>query len=190
MADLKDLLGDAYKEDMTFDEVNAALAEKDLVDKSQFEGFVPKSLLEKANSEAADYKKKWKAASSEQGRKAIEEAEQKAQAEEELKSLRRENKVSKYEKQYLAQKYDPKDAFDIAEALYDGDMDTVFKIQQKHDDEVRKSIKAEIMKDMTAPPSGNQKTVDYSKQIAEAQERGDMVMVASLIRQQAEANAK
>lgn len=40
MADLKDLLGDAYKEDMTFDEVNAALAEKDLVDKSQFEGFV------------------------------------------------------------------------------------------------------------------------------------------------------
>lgn len=91
MADLKDLLGDAYKEDMTFDEVNAALAEKDLVDKSQFEGFVPKSLLEKANSEAADYKKKWKAASSEQERKAIEEAEQKAQAEEELKSLRREN---------------------------------------------------------------------------------------------------
>ena len=146
MADLKDLLGDAYKEDMTFDEVNAVLAEKDLVDKSQFEGFVPKSLLEKANSEAADYKKKWKAASSEQERKAIEEAEQKAQAEEELKSLRRENKVSKYEKQYLAQKYDPKDAFDIAEALYDGDMDTVFKIQQKHDDEVRKSIKAEIMK--------------------------------------------
>ena len=69
-------------------------------------------------------------------------------------------------------------------------MDTVFKIQQKHDDEVRKSIKAEIMKDMPAPPSGNQKTVDYSKQIAEAQERGDMVMVASLIRQQAEANAK
>lgn len=190
MADLKDLLGDAYKEDMTFDEVNAALAEKDLVDKSQFEGFVPKSLLEKANSEAADYKKKWKAASSEHDRKAIEEAEQKAQAEEELKNLRRENKVSKYEKQYLAQKYDPKDAFDIAEALCDGDMDTVFKIQQKHDDEVRKSIKAEIMKDMPAPPSGNQKTVDYSKQIAEAQERGDMAMVASLIRQQAEANAK
>ena len=46
------------------------------------------------------------------------------------------------------------------------------------------------MKDMPAPPSGNQKTVDYSKQIAEAQERGDMAMVASLIRQQAEANAK
>lgn len=190
MADLKDLLGDAYKENMTFDDINSALAERDLVDKSQFDGFVPKTLLDKANSEAADYKKRWKAASSEQERKAIEEAEQKAQAEEELKNLRRENKVSKYEKQYLAQKYDPKDAFDIAEALYDGDMDTVFKIQQKHDDEVRKNIKAEIMKDMPAPPSGNQKTVDYSKQIAEAQGRGDMVMVASLIRQQAEANAK
>ena len=190
MADLKDLLGDAYKEDMTFDDVNSALAERDLVDKSQFDGFVPKTLLDKANSEAADYKKKWKAASSEQERKSIEEAEQKAQAEEELKTLRRENKVSKYEKQYLAQNYDAKDAFDIAEALYDGDMDTVFKIQKKHDDEVRKNIKAEIMKDMPAPPSGNQKTVDFSKQIEEAQANGDMARMASLIRRQAEANAK
>ena len=107
-----------------------------------------------------------------------------------MKTLRRENKVSKYEKQYLAQNYDAKDAFDIAEALYDGDMDTVFKIQKKHDDEVRKNIKAEIMKDMPAPPSGNQKTVDFSKQIEEAQANGDMARMASLIRQQAEANAK
>lgn len=190
MADLKELLGDAYKEDMTLDDINTALAGIDLVEKSQFDGFVPKTLLEKANSEAADYKKKWKAASSEQERKAIEEAELKAQTEEELKNLRRENKVSKYEKQYLSQKYEAKDALEIAEALYDGDMDTVFKIQQKHDEEVRKNIKAEIMKDMPAPPSGNQKTVDYSKQIAEAQAAGNMVLAASLIRQQAEANAK
>lgn len=97
MADLKNLLGDSYKEGMTFEEVNAALAERDLVDKSQYEGFVPKTLLEKANSEAADYKKKWKEASSEQERKTIEEAEHKAKVDEELKSLRRENKVSKYE---------------------------------------------------------------------------------------------
>lgn len=190
MADLKDLLGDAYKEDMTIDDINSALAERDLVDRGQFDGFVPKSLLEKANSEASDYKKKWKAASSEQERKAIEEAEQKVQMEEELKALRRSSRVSEFEKQYITQGYNAKDAAEIAEALYDNDMETVFKIQGKHNEDMRKSIKAEIMKDMPVPPSGNQQKVDYSKEIAEAQNSNNMPLMASLIRKQAEANAK
>lgn len=190
MADIQSLLGDAYKEGMTLEEVNEALAERELVDKSQFDGFVPKSLLDKATSEAADYKKKWKAASSAQEQKEIEEAEKQAQIEEELKTLRRASKVSDYEKQHLALKYDEKDAKEIAEALYDGDMDTVFRLQKKHEEALQKSIKAELMKQMPTPPSGNQTNIDYSKQIAEAQANGDMALAASLIRQQAETNAK
>lgn len=189
MADLKELLGDAYKEDMTFEDINAALAERELVDKSQYDGFVPKTLLEKANSEAADYKKKWKAATSEQEQKQIEDAEKQAQIEEELKTLRRSSKVSEYEKQHLALKYDEKDAKEIAEALYDGDMDTVFRLQKKHEEALQKAIKADLLKDMPTPPAGNQTTIDYSKQIAEAQESGDMALMASLIRQQAAASA-
>ena len=189
MADIQSLLGDAYKEGMTLEEINAALADRELVDKSQYDGFVPKSLLEKANSEAADYKKKWKAASSEQEQKAIDDAEKQAAIEEELKTLRRASKVSDYEKQHLALKYDEKDAREIAEALYDGDMDTVFRIQKKHEEALQKSIKADLMKQMPTPPSGNQTTIDYSKQIAEAQASGNMVLMAALIRQQSEANA-
>ena len=189
MADIQSLLGDAYKEGMTLEEINAALADRELVDKSQYDGFVPKSLLEKANSEAADYKKKWKAASSEQEQKAIDDAEKQAAIEEELKTLRRASKVSDYEKQHLALKYDEKDAKEIAEALYDGDMDTVFRIQKKHEEALQKTIKADLMKQMPTPPSGNQTTVDYSKQIAEAQASGNMVLMAALIRQQSEANA-
>ena len=189
MADLKELLGDAYKEDMTFEDINAALAERELVDKSQYDGFVPKTLLEKANSEAADYKKKWKAAASEQEQKQIEAAEKQAQIEEELKTLRRSSKVSEYEKQHLALKYDEKDAKEIAEALYDGDMDTVFRLQKKHEEALQKAIKADLLKDMPTPPAGNQTTIDYSKQIANAQASGDMALMASLIRQQAAASA-
>lgn len=189
MADLKELLGDAYKEDMTFEDINAALAERELVDKSQYDGFVPKTLLEKANSEAADYKKKWKAAASEQEQKQIEDAEKQAQIEEELKTLRRSSKVSEYEKQHLALKYDEKDAKEIAEALYDGDMDTVFRLQKKHEEALQKAIKADLLKDMPTPPAGNQTTIDYSKQIAEAQASGDMALMASLIRQQAAVSA-
>lgn len=189
MADLKELLGDAYKEDMTFEDINAALAERELVDKSQYDGFVPKTLLEKANSEAADYKKKWKAAASEQEQKQIEDAEKQAQIEEELKTLRRSSKVSEYEKQHLALKYDEKDAKEIAEALYDGDMDTVFRLQKKHEEALQKAIKADLLKDMPTPPAGNQTTIDYGKQIADAQASGDMALMASLIRKQAAANA-
>ena len=189
MADLKELLGDAYKEDMTFEDINAALAERELVDKSQYDGFVPKTLLEKANSEAADYKKKWKTAASEQEQKQIEDAEKQAQIEEELKTLRRASKVSEYEKQHLALKYEEKDAKEIAEALYDGDMETVFRLQKKHEEALQKAIKADLLKDMPTPPAGNQTTIDYSKQIADAQASGDMALMASLIRQQAAANA-
>lgn len=189
MADIQSLLGDAYKEGMTVEEMNEVLADRELVDKSQFDGFVPKSLLDKATSEAADYRKKWKAASSDQEQKAIEDAEKQAAIEEELKSLRRSTKVSEYEKQHLALKYDEKDAKEIAEALYDGDMDTVFRLQKKHEEALQKSIKADLMKQMPTPPSGNQTTVDYSKQIAEAQASGNMALMASLIRQQSEANA-
>ncbi len=189
MADIQSLLGDAYKEGMTLEEINVALADRELVDKSQYDGFVPKSLLEKANSEAADYKKKWKAASSEQEQKAIDDAEKQAAIEEELKALRRASKISDYEKQHLALKYDEKDAKEIAEALYDGDMDTVFRIQKKHEEALQKSIKADLMKQMPTPPSGNQTKVDYSKQIAEAQASGNMALMAALIRQQSEANA-
>ncbi|NSI89842.1 hypothetical protein [[Clostridium] scindens] len=190
MADIQSLLGDAYKDGMTIDEINTALAERELVDKSQYDGFVPKSMLDKANSEAADFKKKWKAASSAQEQKEIEEAEKQAQIEEELKTLRRSAKVSDYEKQHLALKYDEKDAKEIAEALYDGDMDTVFRIQKKHEDALQKSIKADLMKQMPIPPAGNQQKIDYSKQIAEAQASGNMALMASLIRQQTEANAQ
>jgi len=42
---------------------------------------------------------------------------------------------------------------------------------------------------MPGAVSGNQVKVDYSKQIAEAQAEGNMALVASLIRQQTEANA-
>ncbi|WP_455535437.1 hypothetical protein [Roseburia inulinivorans] len=54
---------------------------------------------------------------------------------------------------------------------------------------LQKAIKADLLKDMPTPPAGNQTTIDYSKQIAEAQASGDMALMASLIRQQAAASA-
>lgn len=190
MADLQTLLGDSYKEGMTLDEINTALADRDLIDKSEMDGYVPKSLLDKANTEAADYKKKWRGALSEAEQKAQDEKDKQAAMETELNQLRKESKIAAYEKSYLGLGYDEKSAKEVAEAMFEGDMDTVFMIQKKFQETKERAIKADIMKNMPTPPSGNQGAVDYSKQIAEAQANGNMALAASLIRQQAEANKK
>ena len=190
MADLQTLLGDAYKEGMTLDEINAALADRELMDKSEMDGYVPKSLLDKANTEAADYKKKWRGALSEAEQKAQDEKDKQTAMENELNQLRRESKIASYEKNYLGLGYDEKSAKEIAEAMFDGEMDTVFMLQKKFQENKERAIKADMMKNMSTAPSGNQATVDYSKQIAEAQANGNMALAASLIRQQAEANKK
>ena len=190
MADLQTLLGDAYKEGMTLDEINAALADRELMDKSEMDGYVPKSLLDKANTEAADYKKKWRGALSDAEKKEQDEKEKQTAMENELNQLRRDSKIAAYEKNYLGLGYDEKSAKEIAEAMFDGEMDTVFMIQKKFQESKERAIKADLMKNMSTAPSGNQATVDYSKQIAEAQANGNMALAASLIRQQAEANKK
>ena len=175
---------------MTLEEINAALSDRELMDKSEMEGYVPKSLLDRANTEAADYKKKWRGALSEAEQKAQDEKEKQSAMENELNQLRKESKIAAYEKSYLGLGYDEKSAKEVAEAMFDGDMDTVFSIQKKFQDNKERSIKAELMRNMSMAPSGNQVIVDYSKQIAEAQANGNMVLAASLIRQQAEVNKK
>ena len=60
MASLKELLGDAYKEGMTLEEVEAALAERDLVDRSELGEVVSKAIFDKTASELSALKKEVK----------------------------------------------------------------------------------------------------------------------------------
>ena len=54
---LKELLGDAYREDMTVEEVGQALKELNLVDPSTLPKSVDKKVFDKTASELADYKR-------------------------------------------------------------------------------------------------------------------------------------
>ena len=58
--DLKKLLGDAYHEDMTLDEVGEALKGLDLVDRSALPKSVSKDVFDKTASELAKYKRELK----------------------------------------------------------------------------------------------------------------------------------
>ena len=55
--DLKALLGDSYKDGMTIDEINAALAGKNFVDPTTLPPSVSKEQFDRTASEAARYKK-------------------------------------------------------------------------------------------------------------------------------------
>lgn len=121
-------------------------------------GWVAKSVADKHASEAADYKKKWREAVSEDEAKAAKEAEERAALEARVKELEQERAVSTYVNAYLAMGYDEKLAKASAEALVKGDMDAVFKHQKIHAENREKALRTELLKNTPAPASGNTDT--------------------------------
>ena len=114
-----------------------------------------KRASDKATSEAASYKKQLMDSKSESERAAMEKAERDAAMREELETLRKESAINKYAKSFVALGYSEKQAMLAAEAQYTGDTDTLFHIQQEHQTEYEKRIKADLMKSMPVPSIGN-----------------------------------
>ena len=146
---LKKLLGDKYKEGMTFDEINAALAEIDI-----HEGYVPKAVADKHASDAAKYKKDYQAKLTEDERAKQEAEEERTRQQNRIAELERTVSITDYAKRYIASGYDEKLATETAEALVDGKMDVVFANQEAHLKAREKALKAEMLKDTPVPPGG------------------------------------
>ena len=85
-----------------------------------------KRLLSKANSEAASYKEQLRAKQTETERAEAERAEQEQAMRDELETLRKEKRVSDYTGKCLALNMDADLAGKTANALADGDMESVF----------------------------------------------------------------
>ena len=193
MASLKELLGDAYKEGMTLEEVEAALAERDLVDRSELGEVVSKAIFDKTASELSALKKEVKKL-----KESSMTAEEKVQAEL--------DKATELQKQYGRElaKLKAKEIF-IGAGLAEKDYASLLDVVVSEDEEVtvgrakamvdvinaqkqavEKAVKADLLKGTPKPPAGSgaNPKVDYEKEIAAARERGDMVAVAALIRQQ------
>lgn len=187
--DIKDLLGDQYRDDMTDDEVESAVKAKYApeVAAAQAEATRYKNATTKANSEAADYKRQLRDRQTEE-EKATHEAEENLKAiTAERDALKREMQIGKHQAEFLAQGYDPKLALDTATALYEGDTTKVFAAMKQHQEAREKTLRADLMRETpqpTAGGNGGNHAVDYSKQIADAQANGDYARVAALLRQQ------
>jgi anti-sigma factor RsiW len=147
----KDLLKDAYKEGMTLEEIESALADVELPEDQTAEVERLKAALSKSNSENAEWKKKHREAMSEEERKAQETADLIKQLQEENATLTRDSNISKHKARFLGMGYEESLANDAAVAMTDGDMEKVFSYQQKHQEALEKKIRADALKSTPKP---------------------------------------
>jgi hypothetical protein len=143
---IKDLLKDAYKEGMTVEEINAALADVEFPVDQTAEVERLKNANSKLSSENADWKRKHREAMSEEERKAQETADLIKKLQEENATLTRDSNLSKHKAKFLGMGYEEALAGDAAVALVDGDMEKLFSYQQKHQEALEKKIRADALK--------------------------------------------
>ena len=142
-------------ENMTAEEKIAALEGFDV--QQDYTGYVRKDLLDKANSEAADYKRQLRAAMSEAEKKAADDEETRKAMEERLKQLETEKEYADRKAQFIGVGFTEEQASNAAKAMVEGDMNKVFEIQKSVYDGMKASIKAEILRDTPKPPPGDGK---------------------------------
>ena len=113
-----------------------------------------KRAMDKASSEAADFKKKYNATLSEKELATQEKAEEEARRQERLAELEREVSIHRFTESYLDLGYDKDSAIKAATAQVDNDIDTLFKLQKKIIDEKVLAKEQELIKDIPRAKTG------------------------------------
>ena len=145
---IKDLLKDAYKEGMTIDEINTALASIELPVDNSAEIERLRTALTKSNSEAAEYKKQLREKSTDGDARL-------ADLQSKYDTLLKESTISKNKARLLGLGYDDKLASETAEAIANGEMDKVFENLKKHIEAVEKKAREESLKNTPRPTGGS-----------------------------------
>lgn len=151
--DIKALLGDAYKEDMTLTEIETALAAVELpTDNTEIERL--KAAVSKSNSEAAELKKQLRTKLTEDEAAKLKDAEDREKLQTDYNALLKKVTVSENKAKLLAIGYDDKLADETAEAMANGELEKVFTNQKKHMENLEKKIRADVLKETPKPAPG------------------------------------
>lgn len=161
---IKDLLKDAYKEGMTVEEIETALAGIELPTDNSAEIERLKNALSKSNSEAADFKKRLREKMTVDEIKAKDDAEKQEKLQSDYDALVKKVTISENKAKLLALGYEDKLATETAEAMANGELDKVFANQKKHLEAVEKKIRQDILKDTPKPDGGNAGTTITKEQ--------------------------
>lgn len=186
--DLKAILGDQYKEGMTFDEVSAILEGITMhTDQDVKANFVSKKLFDKTASDLAAAKRTAKTAVGEAQSEQDKLLERISALETTLKESAREAKIAEDSAALVAQGYSAELAKATATAMADGDTATILKNQGVFLAEKTQSIKEELLKGTKPPAAGgaaNGGGIDYEKSKKDALEHGDDFAFAQAVAQQ------
>ncbi len=166
MSYLATLLGDAYKEGMTEEEISAAL-EAIEVDHKANEGEITrlKGIISKANAEAANYKKQLREKQSDEEARQAAAKEEYDKLVEQNKELTKRISISDNSAELMKLGYDSDLAAKTAEAMYNGDMKTILASQAVFIASREKAIRAELMKSTPTPPAGSGTTTMTLKEL-------------------------
>lgn len=143
-----------------------------------------KAALSKANSESADWKRKYKEQLSADEQKKQESDEAFANMQQELENLRTERQIATHKASLQGLGFNEKQAGSVAKALHEGKYDDFFAAAKQLMDErakaIEQSVRTELLRGTPTPAAGTGAggTADYNKLIADARARGAMSEVA------------
>ena len=150
-------------------------SEQDQIQSLMVENAKLKRAMDKAASEAADFKKKYNATLSEKEQADMAKAEEQARRDERLAELERENSIHKFTEQFLDIGYDKASAVEAATAQVDGDADTLIKLQKKIIDEKVLAKEQELYKSIPRAKTGVYASMTKD-QIMEIEDRDERLM--------------
>ena len=188
MSYLSEMLGDAYKEGMTEDEISAALEGKKTSSDAEMTRL--KNALTKANSEAAEWKKKVREYQTDEEAKAAAQKEEFDKLLQENSELKRGAEISDKKAKLISLGYDEKSAEETATAMIDGDLEKVIMNQGIFLEAQKKNLQANAMRNTRRPSSngsdGDSKSgLDYEKLKQEAMDSENIAVAAYYTRLQA-----
>ena len=157
-------------ENMSAEEKIKALTETDFdVETDNSELIKLKNALNKASSEAAEYKKQIRAKLSEDEAKEAERLEKEKAVQEELEELRRSKKMSEYVTNFIGIGYDKETAEKTATAMLDGDMTTVFQLAGAREEAHKKELEAAKLNGQPGLVGGKTLSVTETDKMSDAE---------------------
>lgn len=178
--EIKDLLGDSYHDGMSVEEIAEALKGVTLPTDQTSEVEKLRKALTAANSDAADWKKKFRETQDETSRTAAEKEEEHKQLLERVAALEAEKAVATYKATYVAMGYDEKLAESTAKAMQSGDMAKVLENQRKFQEATEQRIRSELMRHSGRPGGDDggdhqeeDEAVTRAREIAKARSQAD-----------------
>lgn len=167
MGYLQDLLGDSYKEGMDEEALSKAIEKAVKAKEKQAEQDLTKirNAFNKASSEVAEYKHKLQEHLSDEEKKSTEQADLLKQLQEENAAFKRQSAIAENRAKFIAFGYNEDLAQKTAEALFDGDLETVFVNHKTAWEAKEKEIRASVMRDTPVPPaSGAPATQSFTRE--------------------------